>query len=177
MTIYYSPARKGFFDDAIHGPRRILVPDEEKLAELVKIEPDDEDHAEDLKRQAMLAVKEIDNPDCRLPSDAIEVSAERHAELIAELANGKVLASDDDGQPVAVDPQLSVEEQLEAIRRQRDKALKATDWTQMPDAMSAAKRKLWADHRQALRDLPALVEKALKAGKRPPEFPLPPESK
>jgi hypothetical protein len=91
-----------------------------------------------------------------------------------ELSDGKVLSADKKGRPIAVDPDISIEEQLALIRRRRDRELKRTDWTQQPDALAAAKRELWAEHRQALRDLPALVEKALKAKKPVPEFPEPP---
>ncbi len=38
MTIYYSPSRQGFFDEAIHGARTKFVPDEDKLAELAALE-------------------------------------------------------------------------------------------------------------------------------------------
>jgi hypothetical protein len=90
-------------------------------------------------------------------------------------AEGLRIVAGPDGAPQAAEPELSVEEQLAAYRRRRDRALAATDWTQMPDALTAAKRKLWADHRQALRDLPALVEQALASGKEPPSFPEPPK--
>lgn len=42
------------------------------------------------------------------------------------------------------------------IKKQRNKLLAQSDWTQMPDnALSAEKRAEWAAYRQALRDLPA----------------------
>lgn len=42
------------------------------------------------------------------------------------------------------------------LRRDRDRLLRACDWTQMPDApLSEAARAAWQSYRQALRDLPA----------------------
>lgn len=177
MSIFYSPSRQGFFDEAIHGPRTLLVPDDAKLAELLAeadAARDDEDEEIEVERQkkAMLAIKETENPDCLIPADAIEVSDEQHAALIAALSDGKIITTDG-GTLIAVDRDVPIDEQLEAIRRRRNRALKTTDWTQAPDALTAAKRKLWADHRQALRDLPGLVEKAVKAGKAAKSVPFP----
>jgi hypothetical protein len=41
----------------------------------------------------------------------------------------------------------------EAVRKERDGLLDASDWTQMPDYSSATKES-WAEYRQALRDIP-----------------------
>lgn len=44
------------------------------------------------------------------------------------------------------------------IRVERDKLLKASDWTQMPDSpLSAASKESWAVYRQQLRDFPATI--------------------
>ena len=41
------------------------------------------------------------------------------------------------------------------FREKRDRLLKASDWTQMPDSpLSESKKAEWAAYRQALRDLP-----------------------
>lgn len=41
----------------------------------------------------------------------------------------------------------------------RNDALKATDWTQLPDAdLTQAEKAAWAKYRQALRDLPEKYE-------------------
>lgn len=45
--------------------------------------------------------------------------------------------------------------QLESLRSNRTLKLRATDWTQLPDApVSAAAKQTWATYRQSLRDLP-----------------------
>ena len=45
------------------------------------------------------------------------------------------------------------EELAAAIRAERDRRIAATDWTQLPDVPEET-RQLWADYRQALRDVP-----------------------
>jgi len=45
---------------------------------------------------------------------------------------------------------------LLTMRRQRDRLLAASDWTQMPDSpLTDEQRAAWATYRQALRDAPA----------------------
>lgn len=183
--IYFSPSTHGFFDDTIHAPRQIAVPDDDKLNELIAEGDADDEQSEGFEERehsrqlgAVLAFKMVDNPDCQIPHDAVPVSAGDHARLMGEVNDGKELALDGD-QVVAVDRERSLDDQLAEIRAKRDLMLSSTDWTQMPDALTAAKRKLWADHRKALRELPGLVDKAVKAGKSPDSvsFPEPPAEK
>lgn len=62
-------------------------------------------------------------------------------------------------------------EALAALRARRDRALRESDWTQLPDApLTAAQRAAWAKHRQALRDLPDQAADPAKA-----RLPEPPE--
>ena len=45
------------------------------------------------------------------------------------------------------------------LKRQRNKILQDTDWTQMPDSpLSDENKQKWANFRQALRDFPSTVE-------------------
>jgi len=100
-----------------------------------------------------------------IPSDAQPVEAVAYTALLAEQATGKRIVGDAAGAPVAVVPTLSPEELLAAARARRDRELAKTDWTQLGDAaLSEAQRQLWAQHRQALRDLPAAIEAAIEAG-------------
>ena len=50
-------------------------------------------------------------------------------------------------------PDATNEQKWEQIRNWRNVELKATDWTQLPDAPTD--KEAWAEYRQALRDLPA----------------------
>ena len=44
----------------------------------------------------------------------------------------------------------------EMLRRERDRRLLTSDWTQVPDSpLTDSKKAEWATYRQALRDLPA----------------------
>ena len=56
---------------------------------------------------------------------------------------------------------------LERLRLQRDELLKASDWTQVADAV--CDKEAWATYRQALRDLPSSV-----TDPRDAEFPTAP---
>ncbi|ODU21112.1 MAG: hypothetical protein ABS87_07910 [Sphingomonas sp. SCN 67-18] len=157
----------GFYDEAIHGERMIIVQqpaltDDQKVDRMLGIAGTVDDAV--LGDDVPMTDVTIANPACLIPIDAVAISAERHAELMEAVSDGQVIVADASGSPQSADPTLSIEEQLEALRRRRDRELAATDWTQLPDAMAAAKRKLWAAHRQALRDLPGIIEKALADG-------------
>ncbi|WP_434705154.1 tail fiber assembly protein [Pseudomonas sp. Z1-12] len=63
-----------------------------------------------------------------MPDDVVEVSGEKHAELLAGQSEGKVIAWDDDGFPVLIDPPLPTFAQLvQQERVWRDGELLATD--------------------------------------------------
>lgn len=189
MSRYYSPTSNSFFDDAVHGTRTVFVEDEKaQKAALIAISKREEklhDTAEDAfdedaknalesqlravaeeRRLALLnpPMIEVDNPECRLPADAVEISDERHAELMQAQADGKTFRPGSDGLPEIAERVRPVEEIIAAARISRDRQLAATDWTQLPDALTAAKRKAWADHRKHLRELPARIEEAMAKG-------------
>lgn len=66
---------------------------------------------------------------------------------------------------------------MQALRDERDRLLRDTDWTQLPDApLTAAERAEWIAYRQTLRDLPKRAEQAGDPGTvRPPRPPRIPE--
>ena len=66
-------------------------------------------------------------------------------------------------------PDATNDQKWEQIKLWRNAELKATDYTQLPDAPTD--KKAWAEYRQALRDLPAQGELADDA-----EFPVKPEN-
>lgn len=197
MGKFYSPSANAFYDSDVHGPRVLEEVDEvardAALAELTKEEfaGEDEIEAESLdklvesgrdretraagiaaRRTALLLyppTRLVPNPDCRLPEDATPISDALHAELLAAQGEGKRIVANKGGEPIAIDPERTAEEVLAAARAQRDKALKASDYTQLPDALTAAKRKLWAEHRRQLRDLPGRIQEAIIKGRSPEE--------
>ncbi len=59
----------------------------------------------------------------KIPADAVEITREEHAQLLAAQAAGKVIQADQDGKPVAIDyvpPQLSQHEQAMQTLRSLD---------------------------------------------------------
>lgn len=92
-----------------------------------------------------------------MPRDVVSITRARHQELLARQAMGEVIAPDADGQPITVPPQISKAEKLAQLRTRRDRLLRESDHTQLPDApISSEERAAWAAYRQALRDLPEL---------------------
>jgi len=93
-----------------------------------------------------------------IPPDAVEVTpAERQAALDA-LAPGLCIAGGPDGKPAVIPIIVDPADMLTRLRLERDRRLRASDFTQLPDSpMDAASRGEWADYRQALRDLPETV--------------------
>lgn len=94
-----------------------------------------------------------------IPSDAIEISAEAHRQLLDAQSSGLIIQPGTDGYPEAVEPPPPTTEQLaNAARIERDRLLSACDWTSLPDApLDAAARSDWTSYRQALRDVPAQI--------------------
>lgn len=84
--MYYSKSTGGFYSAEIHGAREIqLSTPQTESGEEPKIwtEP---------------------NPDCKIPADAVEITAELHISLLNAQSNGKVIQPDENGCPVALDP-------------------------------------------------------------------------
>ena len=87
------------------------------------------------------------------PVDAVEITDELHAELMAAQAAGLTIQAGPDGLPVATDRQAPTPAQLASVARvTRGALLTASDWTQTRDMADAVASK-WAPYRQALRDV------------------------
>lgn len=136
MAIYFSPSRAAFYDEAIHGAIEIEKPQTKRETKAGK-------------RPAKTL-----NPDCKIPDDAVLISDAEHEALMAEVAKGKMIAARGK-RPIAVDQVRSTEEVMETRRRQRDRLLAASDWTQLADTFAddQSLKANWADYRQQLRDL------------------------
>lgn len=108
-----------------------------------------------------------------IPADAVEITREEHAALMAAQATGKVITPDANGYPIAADPPPPSEDMLwERLRRERDRRLSDSDKAVLPDrweGYDAATRAAWAGYRQALRDLPEIT-----ADPTAPAWPVPP---
>lgn len=135
MNYYFSAATGGFYSDQFHGPREIAEEQTEK------------------EKKAGKRPRMLPNPDTRVPADAIVITQERWEELMQAQAAGKVIQAVG-GRPVAVDAQPNAEALAAARRKERDRRLAASDWTQMADSpLDAATKLAWAEYRQQLRDL------------------------
>lgn len=92
-----------------------------------------------------------------IPSDAVEITEQEHAALLAGVSAGKVITVDADGHPVLADqPAPSQEVVVELERTWRDARIAETDYLAMPDypLTDAQRGELYA-YRQALRDWPS----------------------
>lgn len=65
----------------------------------------------------------------KIPTDAIEVTPEYHAELMAGQASGKLIAPDNKGFPRLIDPPPPTPEEVQRRKNNQARAyLSSTDW-------------------------------------------------
>lgn len=114
--MFYSPSKRGFYSEPVHGARKVAVPDPAWVHP--HIEVDDPDYAgegsppkisvPDPHAQPRYTL--IDNPQTTIPSDAVEISDEEHKVLLERQAIGYSIQPGNDGKPVAIEPEaLSIE--------------------------------------------------------------------
>ena len=91
-----------------------------------------------------------------IPADAIEITHDEHAALLAGQSAGQRIEADEHGHPVLCDAPAPDDDALaDAARARRDALITATDYLLMPDyPISAAQLAEVRAYRQALRDLP-----------------------
>lgn len=66
---------------------------------------------------------EVENPDCKIPGDAFEITAELHKQLLEDQAEGKLITCDTKGRLKAIErPALTKAEQLAIIDAERAEA-------------------------------------------------------
>jgi hypothetical protein len=94
-----------------------------------------------------------------LPSDAREISADVHIQLLEAQTGGALIAANNNGDPIATTrPGPTETELIDALRVERDRLLAASDRTQFADApLTDAEREAWRVYRQALRNLPETI--------------------
>ncbi|MCX9150563.1 tail fiber assembly protein [Pseudomonas sp. TB1-B1] len=144
--MFYSAKTGGFYDPVFHGYRRMLIADPAWIRPTmdVVLQPgdslsvgdqvfrNDTDEAITLRDVPDLNADpdtiEVDNPDCLIPPDAVEITVEVRAQLLAGNALGKSIAADENGYPVLVDaPPASAEELVSQERQWRDAQLALSD--------------------------------------------------
>ncbi|MCP1290946.1 phage tail assembly chaperone [Chromobacterium sp. S0633] len=177
MSKYFAGSSGGFYDSAIHGALMLAVVDPSWTRPTIK-EPDPNwvQLADDSEATApMIDVPDMSvtaptittsNPACQIPADAVEITAEQHAELMAAQSAGKIITSGANGNPIATDPPPPSTAQLaEQARAQRDRLLGDTQWIVQrhrdqieigtTTTLSADQFNELQAYRQALRDVPA----------------------
>lgn len=89
-----------------------------------------------------------------IPGDVVEINDGYYQQLLNDQALGNVIVFDESTrQPIAVTPApISDVELAQAMRRQRDSLLGASDWTQVADA--PVDRQAWRAYRELLRQVP-----------------------
>jgi hypothetical protein len=90
------------------------------------------------------------------PADVLPIDADLHRSLLAAQEAGLCIVTGPDGGPIVVEaPVPPSDEMLALIRMERDKRLRASDFSQMADVpLTDDQRAAWCVYRQALRDLP-----------------------
>ncbi len=83
--MFYSAITGGFYNPLVHGPKFITI-----------LDPDHEG-----ENPPTIAVE---NPDCKFPPDAVEVSDDDYADLMLKHSLGHSIQSDVTGYPIAVAP-------------------------------------------------------------------------
>ena len=91
-----------------------------------------------------------------IPADAVEITCDEHAALLAGQSAGLRIEADEHGRPVLCDVLAPDDNALaDAARARRDALITTTDYLLMPDyPISAAQLAEVRAYRQALRDLP-----------------------
>ena len=87
-----------------------------------------------------------------IPPDAVEISEDRHAQLLAAQAEGKQIGADAQGQPVLVDWMPSEEDLVRSRQEQAQTALNQTNEIVL-EKLEAGEPvpETWLDYRTALR--------------------------
>lgn len=161
--MFYSKSTGGFYDESIHGARTLTVVRpgwEHPTVEVPDPAWDVAAHPDEPHPSVMIPdptvtppTVEIVNPATLIPADAVEITMDEHAALLAGQDSGKRITADIDGRPMLSDrPPPTEAEAAATARLKRSELLSACDWTQardIPEAISAA----WAPYRQSLRDI------------------------
>lgn len=138
--MFYSKSTGGFYLESFHGCRKLTVVKPDWVHPTIQV-PDpawiEADHPDGVPvpmveiadSNAMPEMVEVDNPDCKIPPDAKEISEDEYRALKNSLDIGKVIEEDSTGRLVAVDPApLTDEELATVVRAQRDSMIAAVAW-------------------------------------------------
>ena len=123
--LFFDPVSIGFFDDSVHGTKKILVPDSEWIRPTIQVPDQEWVESENEPEAPLITVPdtsiehpliEVPNPDCLIPKEAVEITQKQYQALLKALEDGKTLAVGEHGQPVAIDPTFTPDEQVLQIK-------------------------------------------------------------
>ena len=131
--MFYSKQAGGFYDASIHGSRTITIVTPGWVPPTIYV-PDPQwvaaDHPDEAAPmieiddpEAVPPTIEVSNPNCKIPSDAIEITPAQWKALLQSQADGKEIKGDGDGKPIAADriaialpaKQISAEKQASLV--------------------------------------------------------------
>lgn len=130
--MFYSQTTNGFYDESLHGSRKLSIADPAWVRPQIEVpDPafDPTAHTDGTPvpliliddPDAIQATIVVDNPACKIPGDAVEITDAEHAALLAAQTAGKVIQGDATGRPVAVDPPAPTADQMwDKIKTERD---------------------------------------------------------
>lgn len=111
--MYYSAQTGGFYDAQFHGARKLLIVDPAFIWPQISIKENGESIL--INDPAISPpMIEVDNPDTKIPADAVEITPEWHAVLISGQASGMRIVADQSGHPVLDNPAPPTPEQQRA---------------------------------------------------------------
>jgi len=112
--MFFSKSTTSFYTEDIHGSRKLTVIKPGWIHPLIMV-PDPAWIAADHPEGTSIPMVEIpdpnvepemvevDNPDCKIPTDAVEITDVEHAALLDAQSTGKRIQADVNGKPVALD--------------------------------------------------------------------------
>jgi hypothetical protein len=87
-----------------------------------------------------------------LPIDCIEISNEKHSDLLERQGNeNKQIIPDESGNPILVESVSYIT--WDDVRILRNEKLAESDWIMLQDAKPKPNKEVWLDYRQKLRDI------------------------
>lgn len=114
MKIFYSNSTGGFYDTEFHGSRMLPILDPTWVRPTIRVPQGDggTDMVDVPDESAVHPIIEVPNPNCKIPADAVEITAAERADLLEALSQNKCIGVDANGKPVAVDPPQPTPEQI-----------------------------------------------------------------
>jgi hypothetical protein len=182
MTVLFSQSTRGFYREDLHGARKITIDDPAWARPLIDVtlQPGESyqlvdgsllfnDGAEAQTERnvpdasAIAPTIEIDNPDCKIPPDAVEITDEVHAAVLAGQSQGQRIVADEAGAPVLQAPPPPshaelVDLALNAARKERQPILSVLDGLQSSALATgnSSMATLIETAKQSLRDITSL---------------------